>query len=90
MTSEYLNSSPSSPPAASKPIEKVPRPCWPASASNPTIRLESSPPDSRQPTGTSATRRRFTAVRSDARMASSHSESDQLARSADRSNTGSQ
>ncbi len=46
------------------------RPCWPASASSPTIRLESRPPESRQPTGTSATRRRSTAVRSDASTAS--------------------
>src|SRR6476619_3405789 len=50
MMSEYLNSSPLTPPTDSNPIENVARPCWPASASSPTIRLESTPPESRQPT----------------------------------------
>src|ERR1700754_4239223 len=79
MMSEYLNSSPLTPPTDSKPIENVAKPCWPASARSPTIRLESTPPDSRHPTGTSATRRRSTASRNASRTASSQSRSDQSA-----------
>src|SRR6202034_3163231 len=81
MMSEYWNSSPLTPPADSKPMEKVDSPCWPASASRPTIRLESTPPESRHPTGTSATRRRCTANRSVDSTASSQSRSDQSERS---------
>ena len=49
--SENSNSSPSRSPTSSKPTENVASPCWPCSASSATIRLESSPPDSRIPTG---------------------------------------
>ena len=75
--SENSNSSPSRPPASGKPIENVARPRWPCSASSATIRLESSPPDSRIPTGTSATIRRRTATRSASRTASAQSAGDQ-------------
>ena len=61
---EYSNSSPDSPPADSKPMLNVLRPVWPASASSATTRLESMPPESSTPTGTSATIRRSTATRS--------------------------
>src|SRR5215218_8735795 len=88
--SEYLNSSPATLPTDSNPIENVDSPVWPASASNPTMRLESTPPESRQPTGTSATSRRLTARRNDARTASSQSRSDQSAVSARRVKSGSQ
>ena len=69
---------------------KVCRPCWPASASSATTRLESMPPDSSTPTGTSATIRRSTAVRSEASSASSQSCSVQSAWSGSRLNSGSQ
>src|SRR6185437_10940716 len=88
--SEYWNSSPLISPADSKPMENVDSPCCPASASNPTIRLESTPPESRQPTGTSATNRRSTAVRSEDSTASSQSRSDQSERSSCRVKSGSQ
>ena len=65
-------------------------PCWPASASSATTREESMPPDSSTPTGTSATIRRSTAVRSLPISASCQSRSDQSARSGSRSNDGSQ
>ena len=87
---EYSNSSPDSPPADSKPMLKVCSPCWPASASRATTRLESMPPDSRTPTGTSATIRRSTAVRREASSASSQSCSVQPARSGSRLKAGSQ
>ncbi len=71
--SEYSNSSPDSPPAASNPMLNVRRPCCPLSASSATIRLESMPPDSSTPTGTSATIRRSTAIRSVSSTASGQS-----------------
>src|ERR687884_603950 len=49
----------------------VASPRWPSSASSPTIRLESSPPESSTPTGMSATSRRRTAIRSASSTASS-------------------
>ena len=87
---EYSNSSPLSPPADSKPIENVASPVCPASASRPTTRLESMPPDSSTPTGTSATIRRSTASRSRSSSASSQSRDVQSARSGSRVNSGSQ
>ena len=77
--SENANSSPSRPPASGKPIENVARPRWPCSASSATIRLESSPPESSTPTGTSATIRRCTATRSASSSASSQSSSTAVA-----------
>ena len=56
------NSSPSRSPASSKPMQNVASPVWPCSASSATIRLESRPPESSTPTGTSATMRRRTAT----------------------------
>src|SRR3954447_12330332 len=53
MMSEYWNSSPTSLPTVSNPIEKVCSPCCPASASKATMIELSSPPDSGTPTGTS-------------------------------------
>ena len=71
--SENANSFPSRPPASGKPIENVASPRWPCSASSATIRLESSPPESSTPTGTSETIRRRTATRSASSSASRHS-----------------
>ncbi len=90
MTSEYLNSSPSTLFTDSKPIENVASPFCPAWASRPTMRLESSPPDSSTPTGTSAIMRRSTASRSAASTASSQSRADQSALPGSRLNGGSQ
>jgi hypothetical protein len=72
ITSEYANSSPLSPAAASNPMLNVVSPRCPPSASSATMKLESRPPDSSTPTGTSATMRRSTAVRSRSRTASRH------------------
>ena len=77
--SDQRNSSPSSSPIDSKPMLKVDRSSWPRSRSSPTMRLESSPPDSSTPTGTSDTIRRSTARRSAAATASRHSSGDRSA-----------
>ena len=68
----------------------VASPVWPCSASSATTRLESMPPDSSTPTGTSETIRRSTAVRSAASSASSQSREDHPARSGSRVNSGRQ
>ncbi|CNM21144.1 Uncharacterised protein [Mycobacterium tuberculosis] len=67
---------------------KVANPCWPCSASSATTIEESMPPDSSTPTGTSATIRRFTAVRSASINAASQSRPDQDALSGSRPNFG--
>ena len=77
--SENANSLPSRPPASGKPIENVASPRWPCSASSATIRLESSPPESSTPTGTSETIRRRTATRSASSSASRHSSGERSA-----------
>jgi len=87
---EYANSSPDSPPADSKPMLNVWSPCWPASASSATTRLESIPPDSSTPTGTSATIRRSTARRSAASRASCQSRSSRSSRAGSRVKLGRQ
>ncbi len=74
--SEYSYSSPCSPPAEAKPMLNVARELWPASASSATTRLESRPPESSTPTGTSETIRRSTARRRASRTCSCHSRGD--------------
>jgi hypothetical protein len=88
--SEYANSSPLSPAAASNPMLNVVRPRCPCPASSATTKDESSPPDSSTPTGTSATIRRRTAVRSASSTASRHSSGPRRSGRAARLNSGDQ
>ena len=68
-------------------MENVLRSFWPISASRATTIEESMPPESSTPTGTSATMRRSTAVRSESSAVCAHSCAE---RSPSRVNSGSQ
>lgn len=69
---------------------KVARSVWPCSASRATTSDESTPPDKSTPTGTSATMRRLTEVRSESSSSACQRSSSQSARSGWGAKVGSQ